>query len=73
MVSKKTLPVDRHLGLVRQPAVQQLQEDPLRPLVVRGVARRHLALGAHSKLQLETTFESGSTHFSIFYEGSFKS
>ena len=30
-------PVDGHLGLVGQPLIEELQEDPLRPLVVLGI------------------------------------
>src|SRR3954452_19339682 len=35
-------PVHRPGLLVRQTALEQLEEDPLRPLVVRGVRRREL-------------------------------
>ena len=37
-------PVDRRLPLVGEPLLEQLQEDPLRPLVVRRVGGRQLML-----------------------------
>ena len=36
-------PLDRRVLLVREPALVQLQEDPLRPAVVLGLVRRELA------------------------------
>src|SRR5437762_14329110 len=35
--------VHRHLSPIREPALEQELEDPLRPLVVAGIARRQLA------------------------------
>src|SRR2546428_442951 len=35
--------VHRHLGAIREPALEQELENPLRPLVVTGIARRQLA------------------------------
>ena len=40
-------PVDGRLLLVREPPFEELQEDPLRPLVVAGVRRRELVPPVH--------------------------
>mmetsp|Transcript_14417 Transcript_14417/g.27839 ORF Transcript_14417/g.27839 Transcript_14417/m.27839 type:complete len:271 (-) Transcript_14417:559-1371(-) len=40
---KSRTPVDWHLCLVGQPLLKELEEDPLRPLVVVWVGRAHLA------------------------------
>jgi len=42
--AERGAPVDWHLCLVRQPAAEELQEDPLRPAVVARVGRAHLAV-----------------------------
>ena len=39
----RAAPVDRDLRLVREALFQELEEDPLRPLVVRRIGRIHLA------------------------------
>jgi hypothetical protein len=41
--SERRAPVDRNLGDVRQPALEQLEEDPLRPAVVIGIGGVDLA------------------------------
>src|SRR2546422_285937 len=52
--------VHRHLGAIREPALEQELENPLRPLVVTGIARRQLARPVVREAELlELALEDG--------------
>ena len=49
--AQRRAPVDRHLGHVGQPALVELEEDPLRPAIIVRVAGRDLAVPVVRKAQ----------------------